>query len=291
MARVLATGVATIDLVQVVDRYPREDEECRARDQYLWRGGNATNSLVVLSQFGHDCQWLGTLADDALSAVIRRDLDRYRIDYTACPVHPAAVTPTSHITLNQHNGSRTILHYRDLPELSLAQTDIELAQIDWLHVEGRNVEVTRRMLQRVRERYPALRISLEIEKPRDAIESLLPYVDHVLFSRAWARAKGYDSAGDVLAAYAPSQASRIHVCAWGELGAWARHADGRVVHSPAWAPPRVLDTRAAGDVFNAAWIHACLAGEEIAPALQFACGLAGMKCGQLGLDGLSAALR
>jgi ketohexokinase len=290
VARVLATGVATIDLVQVVDRYPREDEECRARDQYLWRGGNATNSLVVLSQLGHDCQWLGTLADDALSDVIRRDLDHYRVDYTACPVHHAAVTPTSHITLNQHSGSRTILHYRDLPELTLAETAIELAQIDWLHVEGRNVEVTRQMLQQARERYPALPISLEIEKPRDVIESLLPYVDHVLFSRAWARAQGYDSAAEMLAAYAPLQASRIHVCAWGEQGAWARDATGRIVHSPARVPPRVMDTRAAGDVFNAAWIHASLAGQSVEQALQFACRLAGMKCGQPGLDGLSAAL-
>jgi ketohexokinase len=287
MARVLATGVATIDLVQIVDRYPQEDEECRAQGQYLWRGGNATNSLVVLSQLGHDCRWLGTLADDALSGVIRQDLDHYRVDYSTCPVHHAAVTPTSHITLNQHNGSRTILHYRDLPELSDAETHIDLAQVDWLHVEGRNVEVTGQLLQRVRDAQPSLMISLEIEKPRDGIEDLLPYVNHVLFSRAWARAQGYASAGAVLDACAPLQGSRVHVCAWGEQGAWARDPGGKLLHSPACPPARLVDTRAAGDVFNAAWIHAGLAGESLQSALQFACQLAGRKCGQLGLNGLS----
>lgn len=288
MARVLASGVATIDLVQIVDRYPQEDDECRARGQYLWRGGNATNSLVVLDQLGHDCRWLGTLADDDLAEVIRRDLDANRVDYSACPVHANAVTPTSHVTLNRHSGSRTILHYRDLPELSAADTaSIDPAKLDWLHVEGRNIEVTRQLLQRVRDANPALMISLEIEKPREGIEDLLPYTNHVLFSRAWARVQGYESAEALLTAQAASQASRVHVCAWGEAGAWARDSNGQLLHSPACPPARVVDTRAAGDVFNAAWIHACLTGESLQSALHFACELAGKKCGQYGLAGLS----
>lgn len=287
MARLLAMGVASIDLVQLVDTYPRENDELRARAQFLWRGGNATNSLAVLSQLGHSCSWLGTRADDELARVICTDLDKYHIDYSLCPEHRDSTTPTSHITLSGHSASRTIVHYRDLPELGLADCQrVDLSTYDWLHVEGRNIAVTHAFLQHVRQHRPALPVSLEIEKPREDIESLIPLADYVLFSKQYAQSQGHDSAASLLASLAATQQNRVHVCAWGEQGAWCRTAVGELLHSPAIAVERAVDTRAAGDVFNAAWIHAMLNGETLQGCLQQACGLAGHKCTRLGLDGL-----
>jgi ketohexokinase len=48
----------------------------------------------------------------------------------------------------------------------------------------------------------------------------------------------------------------------------------------------VVDTLGAGDTFNAAIIHAKLAGRPLAECLHDACQLAGKKCGQQGLLGL-----
>ena len=85
MAKVLCIGVATLDWVQVVRQYPVVDSEVRAEQQYLWRGGNATNTLVVLSQLVEQCSWFGTLADDAFADLICADLDLYEINYSLCP--------------------------------------------------------------------------------------------------------------------------------------------------------------------------------------------------------------
>jgi ketohexokinase len=49
-------GIATLDIINVVDTYPAENSEVRALSQQKVRGGNATNSLVVLSQLGYQCQ-------------------------------------------------------------------------------------------------------------------------------------------------------------------------------------------------------------------------------------------
>lgn len=65
MSRILAIGIATLDIVNLVADYPPEDSEVRALDQRVSRGGNATNTLVVLSQLGHRCSWGGVLAEDA----------------------------------------------------------------------------------------------------------------------------------------------------------------------------------------------------------------------------------
>ena len=59
MAHVLAVGVATLDIINEVESYPPEDGEVRALAQAIRRGGNASNTLVVLSQLGHSCEWAG----------------------------------------------------------------------------------------------------------------------------------------------------------------------------------------------------------------------------------------
>ncbi len=287
MARILAVGVATVDLVQVVDTYPAADDEVRAASQFLWRGGNATNSLVVLGQLGHDCSWLGTLAEDDLASLICADLDRHHIDYQHCRRYAHASSPTSHITLTKSSASRCIVHYRDLPELSEADCLlVDLSEFDWLHVEGRNVGVTRAFLQNARKLYPRLPVSVEIEKPRNEIESLLPLADYVLFSKAYAQAKGYNSAASLLEDLAADQQNRVHVCAWGDQGAACMTAAAEMLTSPAVVLDKVVDSRAAGDVFNAAWIHAMLNGQSAQQCLQQACELAASKCGQFGIDGL-----
>jgi ketohexokinase len=43
MAKILAVGIATLDIINTVERYPLLDGETRALSQHKTRGGNATN--------------------------------------------------------------------------------------------------------------------------------------------------------------------------------------------------------------------------------------------------------
>lgn len=288
MANILAVGVATIDWVQVVGEYPAVDTELRAREQHLWRGGNATNTLVVLSQLGHTCSWLGTLADDAFADIICRDLDQYNIDYSLSHRVPGSVSPSSHILLSSATGSRNIVHYRDLRELgSEDMRNIDFTKWDWVHFEGRNVAETALLMKQLREHAPSITISLELEKPREDIEQLFEYPDVLLCSRAFASAHGHDSAESFLKTMQAGLSSNPElICAWGEHGAFLMQDNGECLAVPASEPANVIDTRAAGDVFNAAYIDARLLGESPQRSVAKACKLAGYKCGHQGLDGL-----
>ena len=283
MARILGVGIATLDLLFEVDHFPREDEEMRAQNFRVARGGNATNTLVMLAQRGHQCDWAGVLADAAQSALIRDDLARYAIDTTHSVLRPGK-PPTSSILLTP-SGSRSIVHYRDLPEFAFSDfVNIDLAPYAWLHFEARNILDLEQMLRHARAQRPDLKISLEAEKPRPGLDRLLGLADVVLASQALAEQRGFDQAQVFLQALRKLAPSTLLFAAWGAQGAYALDLQDTLHHSPAFPPQRIVDSVGAGDAFNAGVIDALLCGLSAPEALEHACRLAGQKCGVHGFQ-------
>ena len=186
MASILLLGTATLDLVFGLSHYPHADEEMRADSLRTVRGGNAANSAVVLSQLGHQAEFLGTLADAPETSVITQDFERYGVGYAHCPRLPGK-PPTSSIYLA--GDTRSIVHYRDLSELSAKAIEaVDLNSYDWVHFEGRNIPETQAMMQYVRSRRPDLPVSLEMEKPREDMAALFGLADLLICSSGFAEA-------------------------------------------------------------------------------------------------------
>ena len=296
---VLGVGIATVDVVNQVAAYPPEDAEIRAIGQQIVRGGNCANSLVVLAQLGRQCRWIGTLAADAGAELIFADLDRYGIDTQYAVRCPQGATPTSYIAVSQETGSRTIIHHRDLPELDAASfASVPIRDCIWAHFEGRNPTETATMVHRAREVIPDLTISIEIEKPRPNLAALLNAAADVasgpvvlIFSRAYAEA--VDATDPVSFIDAQSKRSSTWLCVlpWGADGAYLAQAGTDPVYLPASPVGAVVDTLAAGDVFNAGLIDGLLDGHDPLTAVARANRIAGYKCGRLGLDHLIADAR
>jgi ketohexokinase len=286
MARILSVGVATLDVVLSVNGYPGEDTEVRARDMEVRRGGNAANTAVALSLLGHDVSWAGVTTAGSDGGRILHDLAGMGVKTNAARVLADGTAPTSYILLNRENGSRTIIHHRNLPEYGYAEfARINLRRFDWLHFEGRNVPETARMLRRARDLVPGVPRSVEIEKPRDGIHQLYELADVLMVSRHYARAVGYADAPAVLQGLGQDAPRALIVCGWGTDGAWARSYRGEEHHSPAHVPPQVVDTVGAGDVLNAGIIHGLVQRRPIEEVLPAATRLAGESCARAGIDG------
>jgi len=290
MARILAVGIATLDVINEVAVYPREDAEVRALSHTVRRGGNATNTLVVLSQMGHACEWAGVWVDEPDAGILRADLDRYGIGTRYCRRLTQGKIPTSYITCSRATASRTIVHYRDLPEFdyeSFAQ--IPLETFDWVHFEGRNVAQTLHMMERLRRQCPGVPVSLEVEKSREGIEALFPYANLLLLSKGFV-----DQCGTPAEVMLQTISKKIPcadiVCTLSERGAAGVSRRGERLFSAAYPPAELVDTIGAGDTFNAAMVDAALRGESLGASLEYACRLAGAKCGQAGFNGLGREL-
>lgn len=294
MAKILGIGIATLDIINEVDGYPVEDSEQRALAQRQRTGGNVTNTLTVLRQFDHDCALAAVLTPDADGSQIREKLTQRGIDLSPAEVLGFGHAPTSYITLNRQNGSRTILHYRDLPEFDLnAFLKIDLAPYDWLHFEGRHCMDTAAMLAIARRMGEAKIISLEVEKERPYLDQLFPFPDVVFFSRAFAVHRGYEDPVSFLDAAHQWAPQAVLVLGWGAAGAYFKESPAHAAqYVPAKPIAHVVDSIGAGDTLIAGVIHARAnridqPNADWREAVTFGVRLAERKLQQFGFDGLA----
>ncbi|XP_004710195.1 ketohexokinase isoform X6 [Echinops telfairi] len=293
--QILCVGLVVLDIINVVDKYPEEDSDSRCLSQRWQRGGNASNSCTVLSLLGAPCAFMGSLAPGHVANFVLEDLRRYSVDLRYTVSQTTGSIPISTVIINEASGSRTILHaYRNLPDVSAEDFEkVDLTLFKWIHIEGRNASEQVKMLQRIdhhNARQPPeqkVRVSVEVEKPREEIFQLFGYGDVVFVSKDVAKHLGFQSAADALRGlYSRARKGATLICAWAEEGADALGPDGQLVHSDAFPPPRVVDTLGAGDTFNASVIFSLSQGKSIQEALRFGCQVAGKKCGLQGFDGI-----
>lgn len=279
MPRILCVGIATIDIINHVASYPAEDSEVRALQQQVRLGGNAANTAIMLTRLGDAVAWAGNLGDGPDAGLATESFARHGVDTSHAAVVPGAPMPTSYVTLSRATGSRTIVHYRNLPEYSAEAFDaIDLRAFDWVHFEGRAVDQLKPMLGRAHGMC-GMPVSLEVEKPREGIEGLFAEADLLMFSNDYLRTRG--GRPEELLQGLPG--GGLATCTLGEQGALARDFEGNIVRVQAHRPDRVIDTLGAGDVFNAGLLHAITRGAPMAQALSQANRLAGEQCGREGL--------
>jgi len=282
MAKFLGIGNAVLDIILTVDHYPKEDEELRAQSKHIETGGNVNNMLYVLNQLGHHTDICTTIAADAESKQLLSGLKQRGISAEHTQTFIKGRTPTSYITLNAQNGHRTIVHFRDLPEINFDFfAKIEIEEYDWIHFEGRNMSQLPGMINIAKTFLTHQPISLEVEKPREGIEAIFPNVNLIIFSHHYATAKGFE---DGLSLLQELDLPNVNlVCTWSDKGAWFKPVNGKVEHIAAEKLNVIIDTLGAGDTFNAGLLHALSEKQSLKDAVIYANKLAAQKCQQPGL--------
>ena len=272
---ILLVGNCVLDVVWELEHFPQQDEEMRALGSSQLLGGNACNSAQILAKLGNDVELISSLAQDSTARWILDELSKFNVSTDFCVQHANCYTAHSSIWLNKQNGSRTIVHHRDIPELTLNELkQVPVENYRWIHVEGRNIDTLLEYLPELGSL--SCPISLEIEKGRTDIEQLLPFVDTVIVSSAYLTAKKI-SAEHCLKKFRQVNSELNVVCTLGASGLVAQDRSGNLFEIAAERVDNVVDTVGAGDCFIAGLIHSLMQQQNFKSALIFANKLAAQK--------------
>ncbi|KAI4276237.1 MAG: hypothetical protein LQ337_002636 [Flavoplaca oasis] len=185
-----------------VDHYPAEDEKLRASSILRRRGGNCPNTLEILQQLLDYDDVAAPIHLALLSVLPSSSSPAYQeikssfqpsTDLSNCICREEISEPaSSYIIRSQQADSRTIINYNGLPEMTV-QEFVSVAtrlgdMLGWCHFEGRIPAVILSCTQHLRKHDPALKISVEVEKPaREGLQDLAALADVVFFSKSWAQ--------------------------------------------------------------------------------------------------------
>ncbi|XDG01944.1 hypothetical protein ABKA04_001559 [Annulohypoxylon sp. FPYF3050] len=217
MKKLVCVGACYLDTILDVPYYPGEDSKLRATSLQVRRGGNCPNTLQVLQQLLRESDpsakdvkpYLISCLPSADAPATATIVDSFGpgslVDFSRCIFRANHRDPaSSYITRSEATGSRTLVNYNDLPEMTIDEfvtAADEVGDEAWFHFEGRIPETTLQCIRYLRRSFPNTRVSVEVEKPgRGGLEELAAEADVVFYSRTWAESKRYESAQRCLSA-------------------------------------------------------------------------------------------
>jgi ketohexokinase len=276
-------GNVVYDKIIKAPSFPLEDSENRVDTVIDVIGGNVANTLKVLDQASLKCTWYGVLPNNQDGNEIKQQLEGLNTQVNSFPLDSRYSIPTSYIISSLANGSRTVLHHRDMPEYSYDHfLATEYCYTPWLHMEVRNPTEQKQILSHIKERFPTTKIVIEIEKLRPGFEEVVFFADYVVYSKAFVNSIGQSEPMHFLKTL--TDTNKISFLTWGEEGAGCVVENNITWQSTTKITP--IDSVGAGDVFNAGILLGLIAERPIADVLKQAVDLATRKCLTDGFEGI-----
>jgi sugar/nucleoside kinase (ribokinase family) len=107
--RLLFVGLATVDLVQRVDRLPGIDEKVQSESVDVAAGGPATNAAVTAAALGATVTLVSAVGAHPLGDLVRADLAAHGVNLIDVTPHSPEPPPVSAVTVLASTGERTIV--------------------------------------------------------------------------------------------------------------------------------------------------------------------------------------
>ncbi|BBH70877.1 ribokinase [Actinoplanes sp. OR16] len=279
--RILCVGLATVDLVQRVDRLPGADEKVQSDSVEVAAGGPATNAAVTAAALGADVTLVSAVGGHPLGDLIRADLAAHGVTLIDATPDSPEPPPVSAVTVLSGTGERTIVSHnagrREVPLPASGLPDADLTLVDGHHP-----------LLAVAASRAARRLLVDAGSPRPIFTEIFPHAELVACSAAfrpwplhprpshrwpshpWPFHPGDDDATIAAAIPAPT----VLVTHGPAPVRWFTPHDHGEIPVP---PVAAVDTSGAGDAFHGALAVAMTRGDDLRTAVTFAVRVAGTR--------------
>jgi len=132
MAKVLSIGVATLDRIILVERYPEANERVVAKETIEGFGGPAATAAVTMARLGIDVAISCVIGDDDAGRKIFDNLKAEGIDTSNVSIRPDLPTAIGTIVVSEKTQSRAIMVQ---PHSEVGEKPSKIDSFGWIHVD------------------------------------------------------------------------------------------------------------------------------------------------------------
>jgi sulfofructose kinase len=283
---VVCAGIAVLDAVFRVARFPVPEAKTQASEFMIISGGCAANAAVAIARLGGRARFAGPLGgpagEEAIGDRIMAGLAGEGVDCAWCPRVSGVASSMSAICIDPR-GERAIVNYRDDRLAAARPSDPAaiVAAADAMLVDNRFPEFVLPICEAARAR--GIPVVLDADKPTRATDILLRIASHVVFSAEGLRATaGTHDLSAGLERMAAASRSFLAATDGANGMLWLPPGTQGKSRRMAAFPIQPIDTLAAGDVFHGAFVLALAEGRAETDAIRFAAAAAAIKCTRFG---------
>ena len=264
MTKVLSVGIATVDTIVLVDKYPAANERVVALESVRAVGGPATTAAVTMARLGIDVALSCVIGDDDAGRFIFDTLKREGVDTKNVIVNPQIKTAIGTIVVSKSEQTRAIMvqPHNELPPKPANTNDY-----CWIHVDQFGMQALKNWGI---SRGGSAQLSIDIGYTTPGLNS----ADYDLY------APSENITTDV--STAKPDKNIVVISKGGEGSVYSDGVSSGVVHA---INAEIVSTLGAGDVFHGALVAAQVWEKPIEEAVAIANTVAGLSC--RALDGQS----
>lgn len=262
---VISIGAVLVDMIAMVDTFPKKDGESFVNDFKMMPGGAAANVAVIGSRLEMESAFVGKIGQDHFGRILLEDLKNEGVHTTkTVSISKEFSTGSCYICVDKqgermilaHSGAANMLTYEDLP--------IELlTKANWVHLSDlKNFSAIEQFLEEYSVRFSISPGALIAQHPKKALR-LLEKADLIIGSLEEIMNIlncTEKSIEEEILKLVKKQKQKIVVVTKGKQGA-AIYREEEKITIPIFKVP-VVDTTGAGDAFTAGMLYALNKGKK-----------------------------
>lgn len=279
---VLVIGRSCLDLIAVVNRFPKENQKETLEFRFKEGGGQGGTASCCISKLGGRVAYVGKIGDDPEGRFCLKRLQDFGVDTEFVEVVPGGKTPVAYIFVTKSSGDRTIIYEPcRLPKIALSSA-IE-ALIQQSSVVLLDPETTYLGRELKKGAVPGCTIVYDCERWREGIEEAMDWADYFIPSSDFLQSQELRIDAQAIKEKIPKVKALIKgelIVTAGDNGAYYFVEDRLIQVFP--PPVQVTDTIGAGDNFHAAFALALSKGFDLERAVTLSVTVASLSCRDYG---------
>ncbi|MEB8020501.1 ribokinase [Raoultella ornithinolytica] len=273
--KLVVLGSINADHILNLESFPTPGETVTGHHYQVAFGGKGANQAVAAGRSGADIAFIACTGDDDIGERVRRQLERDRIDVAPVRAVNAQSTGVALIFVNAEGENVIGIHAGANAALSVEQVEAEKARIAGAQALLMQLESPLESVlaaAKIAHQHQTT-VVLNPAPARDLPDELLSLIDIITPNETEAekltgiRVENDDDAAKA-ARVLHEKGIGIVMITLGSRGVWVSH-DGQGRRVPGFKV-QAVDTIAAGDTFNGAFVTALLEGTALDDAIRFA---------------------